>query len=118
MLKVLLILQALILSVVVVIRRPATMKGWEKDVFWKIRALGNLKCSKSTNLKSRENYLKKYLKSNCIKSGHVQKDFSSILLKLQVTSLDSPEIVRTTVLQNTSVLAASVFYILQMIYQY
>ena len=41
------------------------------------------------------------------------KDFSSILLKLQVTSLDSPEIVRTTVLQNTSVLAASVFYILQ-----
>ena len=51
--------------------------------------------------------MKKYLKSNCIKSELVQRDFSSILLKLQVISLDSPEIVRTTVL------AASVFYILQ-----
>ena len=36
-----------------VIPRPATMKGWEKGVFWKIRALGNLKCSKSAKLKSR-----------------------------------------------------------------
>ena len=53
--------------------------------------------------------MKKYLKSNCIKSELVQKDFSSILLKLQVTSLDSPEIVRATVLQNTSVWATSVF---------
>ena len=57
--------------------------------------------------------MKKYRKSNGIKSELVQKDFSSILLKLQVTSLDSPEIVRTTVLQNTSVSAASGFYILQ-----
>ena len=47
--------------------------------------------------------MKKYLKSNGIKRELVQKDFSSILLKLQVTSLDSPEIVRTTVLENTSV---------------
>ena len=30
------------------------------------------------------------------------EDFSSILLKIQVTSLDSPEIVRTTALQSTS----------------
>ena len=29
-----------------VIPRPATMKGWEKEVFWKIHALGNLKCNK------------------------------------------------------------------------
>ena len=36
-----------------VIPRPATRKGWEKDVFWKIHALGNLKCNKSNNLKSR-----------------------------------------------------------------
>ena len=36
-----------------VIPRPATMKDWEKGVFWKIRALGNLKCSKSAKLKSR-----------------------------------------------------------------
>ena len=34
-----------------VIFGPATMKGWRKDVFWKIRALGNLKFDKS-NLKS------------------------------------------------------------------
>ena len=33
--------------------RPATVKGWEKKVFWKIRALGNLKYNKSNNLKSR-----------------------------------------------------------------
>ena len=53
--------------------------------------------------------MKKYLKSNCIKSELVQKDFSSILLNLQETSLYSPEIVRATVLQNTSVWATSVF---------
>ena len=41
-------------------------------------------------------------KCNCNKSELVQKDFSSILLKLQVTSLDSSEIVRTGVLQKTS----------------
>ena len=57
--------------------------------------------------------MKKYLKSVCIKSEFVQKDFSSIQLKLQVTSLDLSEIVRTTVLQNKSVWATSVFYILQ-----
>ena len=33
-----------------VIPRPATMKGWEKEVLWKINALGNLKCNKSNNL--------------------------------------------------------------------
>ena len=32
---------------------PATMMGWEKEVFWKIHALGNLKCNKSNNLKSK-----------------------------------------------------------------
>ena len=36
-----------------VIPRPSTMKEWEKDVFWKNRALGNLKCNKSYNLKFR-----------------------------------------------------------------
>ena len=30
-----------------VIPRPATMKGWEKEVFWKTRALGNLKCNQN-----------------------------------------------------------------------
>ena len=55
-----------------VIPRPATMKGWEKEVFWKMGALGNLKCNKSNNLKF--------------------DNFSSILLNLQVTSFDSPEI--------------------------
>ena len=54
-------------------------------------------------------FLKKYLKSNCIKSELVQKDFSSILLTLQGTSLYSPEIVRATLLQNTSVWTGSVF---------
>ena len=53
--------------------------------------------------------MKKYRKSNGIKRELVQKDFSSILLKLHVTSLDSPEIVRTTVLEITSVWATSVF---------
>ena len=33
--------------------RPATMKRSEQEVFWKIRALRNLKCNKSNNLKSR-----------------------------------------------------------------
>ena len=56
-----------------VIPSPATMKGW-----------------------------KKYLKNNYIKNELVQKDFLSILLNLQVTSLDSSRIIRTTVLQNTS----------------
>ena len=46
--------------------------------------------------------LEKYLKSNCIKRELLQKDFSSNMLKLQVTSRDSPEIVRKTFLQNTS----------------
>ena len=55
-------------------------------------------------------FLKKYLKCNCIKSEPVQKDFSR---KLQVTSLDSLQIVRTTFLQKASVWATSVFYILQ-----
>ena len=30
-----------------VIPRPATMKEWEKEVLWKIRALGNLKCNQN-----------------------------------------------------------------------
>ena len=30
-----------------VIPRLATLKGWEKEVFWKINALGNLKCNES-----------------------------------------------------------------------
>ena len=41
------------------------------------------------------------MKSNCMKSELVEKDFSSILLKLQVASLDLPEIARTIILQNT-----------------
>ena len=60
-----------------------------------------------------------------MKSELVQKDFSSILLNLQVTSLDSPEIVRTTVLQNTSAWATSFFIyyndlavLILIIYQY
>ena len=36
-----------------VISKPATMEGWEKDVFWKICAPRNLKRNKSNNLKSR-----------------------------------------------------------------
>ena len=74
-----------------VIPWPTIMKRWEKEVLWKMHALGNLKCNKK--IKS----LKKYVKSNCIKSEVVQKHFSSIFLKLQVTSLDWQEIVRTTV---------------------
>ena len=38
-----------------VVPMPATMKGWEIELFWKIYALGNLKCNKSNNLKSRQN---------------------------------------------------------------
>ena len=33
-----------------VIPRPATTKGWEKEVFWKIHAHENLKSNKSNNL--------------------------------------------------------------------
>ena len=36
-----------------VMPRLTTVKGWEKAVFWKIRAFGNLKCNKNNNLKSR-----------------------------------------------------------------
>ena len=36
-----------------IIPGPATINGWEKEVFWKIPALGNLKSNKSNNLKSR-----------------------------------------------------------------
>ena len=36
-----------------VMPRPATMKWWEKEVFWKIHALGNLKCNKSNKLESK-----------------------------------------------------------------
>ena len=32
---------------------PAIMKRWEKEVFWKIDALGNLKCNRSNVLKSK-----------------------------------------------------------------
>ena len=32
-----------------VIPRPATMKGWENEVFRKVQALENLKCNKSNN---------------------------------------------------------------------
>ena len=65
-------------------------------MFLKIRALGNLKSNKSNKIVK---ILEKILAdNNCIKSELVQRDFSKILLKLQVTSLDSPEIVRTTVL--------------------
>ena len=81
-----------------VIPRPATMKMWENEVFWKIQALRNLKCNKSNNLESKQNPWRKCLKSNCIKSELAQKIFSSVFLKLDVTSLDSQEIVRTTVL--------------------
>ena len=85
-----------------VIPRPATMKGWEKEVLWKIHAFCNLKCNKSNDLESKSNFWRKYMKSSYIKSKLVQKNFSSIFLKLQVTPLDSQEIVSTTVLQNTS----------------
>ena len=68
-----------------------------------MHALGNLKCNKGNNLKvNLDKSLKKYLKSNCIKSELVQKKFSSIFLKLQVTSLDSQKTVKATVLQNIS----------------
>ena len=38
-----------------VIPRPFTMKGWEKEVFWKIPVLGNLKCNKIDNVKPKWN---------------------------------------------------------------
>ena len=50
-----------------VIPRPATTKGWEKAVFWKIRALGNLKYNKSNNLKSRWNSWKNVWKVTVLK---------------------------------------------------
>ena len=34
-----------------VIPRQATIKEWGKEVFWKIHALGKLKCDQSNNLK-------------------------------------------------------------------
>ena len=83
-----------------VISRPATMKGWEKGLFWKICALGNLKCNKSDNIIGY--ILEKIPEINCIESELVQEDFSSILLKLQVASVYSSEIVKTDVLQNIS----------------
>ena len=33
-----------------VIPRPATVKEWEKEMFWKVGALWNLKCNKSNDL--------------------------------------------------------------------
>ena len=78
-----------------VIPRPATLNGWEKEMFLNIRALGNLRCNKSNKIVK---ILEKILENNCIKSELVQKDFWWILLKLQVTSLNSPELVGTTVL--------------------
>ena len=77
-------------------------EGVTKEVFWKIRALWNLKCNQNNITYNLGKIFEKYLKSNCIKSELLQKDFSSIMLKLKVTSRDSPEIVRTTFLQNTS----------------
>ena len=35
------------------IPRPDTMEEWEKEMFWKIHALGNLKYNKSNNLESK-----------------------------------------------------------------
>ena len=55
--------------------------------------------------------LENILKSNCITSELVQKDVSSILLKLQVISRDSSETVRTTT--KYILMVTSVFYILQ-----
>ena len=76
--------------------------GRKRD-FPKKRSLGNLKCNQNNMTLNLGKILEKYLKSNCIKSELLLKDFSSILLKLQVTSRDPPDIVRATVLQNTSV---------------
>ena len=63
--------------------------------------LENLKYNQNNITSSLGKILEKYLKSNC-KSELLEKDFSSIMLKLQVTSRDSPGIVRTTFLENTS----------------
>ena len=67
--------------------------------------------------------MKKKLKSNCINSEFVQKDFSSILLRLHVASLDSPEIIRATASQNTWLLLFVIYYnplatLIPIIYQY
>ena len=70
-----------------VIPRAATMKGWEKKVFWKIHALGNLKYNKSTNLESRWNPWKNTWKVTASKANLYR---------------DSQEIVWIAVLQNTS----------------
>ena len=36
-----------------VIPRSATMKVWEKEIFWKMHALGDLKSNKSNNSESK-----------------------------------------------------------------
>ena len=65
-----------------VILRRATMKGWEKEMFQKICALGNLKWNQNDIAWNIGKILEKYPKNNCIKSELFQKDFSSIMLKL------------------------------------
>ena len=49
-----------------VIPRPATMKGWEKELFQKVRALGNLKCNQNNITWNLGKILETYLKSICI----------------------------------------------------
>ena len=56
-------------------------------------------------------FLKEYLKDNYIKTELVWKDFSSILLKLQVASYEFPGTVRTNA--RRILMFTSVFYILQ-----
>ena len=56
-----------------IISRPTTMKGWEKDVFWKILALGNLKCNKRNNLKSKQNSWKNIWKVTVLKASLLRK---------------------------------------------
>ena len=73
-------------------------KCWVKNLFHSISIMPHFFFEDSNSLNRLE---KKDLKSNCIKNELVQEDFSSILLQLKVTSLDSPEIVKT-VLQSTS----------------
>ena len=93
-----------------VIRRPAPMKGWKKEVFWKVCALENLKCNNSNNLLGKI-IDKKYQKSNCTECELVQEDCWSMLLKLQVIFLYSPEIEQ--LFWKTYLMATSVFYMLQ-----
>ena len=67
--------------------------------------------------------MEKKLKSNCNKSQFAHKDFSSILLRLHVASLDSPEIIRATASQNTWLLLFVIYYnplgtVIPIIYQY